>query len=69
MARIIISIHQKTPLAKARVNLKAERGVRDTTAEVNLMTRIVDNIAAAWNIGAVEVPRDVADILRKEATP
>lgn len=60
MARIIISIRQKTPLSKARVNLRAERGNRDTTAETNLMTRIVDNIAAAWDIGAVEVPRDLA---------
>lgn len=73
MARIIISIHQKTPLSKARVNLKAERGNGDTTAEVNLMTRIVDNIAAAWDIGAVEVPRDLAGTAGatagREATP
>ena len=69
MARIIISIRQKTPLSKARVNLKCERGNDDTTAEVNLMTRIVDNIAAAWNIGAVEVPRDVAELVRREGTP
>lgn len=69
MARIIISIKQKTPLSKARVNLKCERGNGDTTAEVNLMTKIVDRIAAAWDVGAVEVPRDVADIVRKEGTP
>lgn len=69
MARIIISIRQKTPLSKARVNLKCERGNGDTTAEVNLMTRIVDRIAAAWDIGAVEVPRDVAELVRREGTP
>lgn len=69
MARIISSIHQKTPLSKARVNLRAERGNRDTTAEINLMTRIVDRIAAAWDVGAVEVPRDVAELIRREGTP
>ena len=57
MARIVITVRQKSPLSPMRVELRVDHGCRDTIAEANLAARIgreLEELFASWGDRAPE---------------